>query len=330
MTPSLQHLSGLMVYYAHDLTVCERLLCVFRDYAEQFIAMLKREQCLALFQASADLLKSYSAHHCASRVVKRPMSSVENDLEEEQSYGDVLCAIQLLIHLGTKDFIDICTTNEESGVDSSHVTNVIFLGLQQILPLMTQGLLQFPNLCLQYFSLVGSMMDTYPDKVCELPYDLFRGLLDSLIFGMSHSNAFVSKSSLQGIGGIAREHLKNGALRNHLAGHADIFDACSHCLLQQVVFQTIIWDRLEPAGMALLALAAVDLAKFAAIITSIVPQFGSIEKQQRVQAAFEQLMQPGVLSKVSSGGYEGRMNRLKFKKDFELFVRDIHSFLVIQ
>eukprot|EP00957_Ditylum_brightwellii_P012634 954993-Ditylum_brightwellii.AAC.1 len=127
--------------------------------------MLTREQCLALFSASAELLKGYSAHHCSSRVIKHCVkSSAQADLEEEQSYNDVLCALQLLIHLGTKDFIDVCTIEGAGQVESSQVTDVIFFGLQQILPLMTSGLLQFPTLCTQYFSLVGFMMDTYPEK----------------------------------------------------------------------------------------------------------------------------------------------------------------------
>ena len=104
ITPALSQLSGLMTYYAKDLSICEGLLCLFRDYTEQFVAMLDREQSMALFAASAELLKSYSSHHCSSRVVTRPTSSTEIDAEEEQSYSDVLSAIQLLIHLGTKDF----------------------------------------------------------------------------------------------------------------------------------------------------------------------------------------------------------------------------------
>jgi hypothetical protein len=159
ITPNLAHLSGLMNFYAEDLTICERLLQFFRDYTEQFVIMLNQEQCLTLFQASTELLKSYSAQHCNSKtrtIITR--STEEANLEEEQKYGDILCAIQLLIHLGTKDFIDICSESSAPGVDSAQVTDVIFFGLQQILPLMTQGLLQMPTLCSQYFSLVGFMM----------------------------------------------------------------------------------------------------------------------------------------------------------------------------
>jgi hypothetical protein len=199
----------------------------------------------------------------------------------------------------------------------------------QIIPLMTQGLLQFPTLCTQYFSLVGFMMDTYPDKVCILPYDLFDALLESLLFGMSHLDPFVSKSSLQGIAGLAKEHLKTKALDQHLALHPDIFDRCSSRLLKEVVFQSIVWDRLEPCGMALLPLAAVHVQRFVAVVQALAQQV-PVEHQARLQAAFEGLIQPDAISKVANGGYEGRMNRIRFKKAFEDFVKEVHSFLIIR
>lgn len=330
ITPSLVHLSGLMAFYAEDLSICEGLLRFFRDYTEQFVAMLTTEQSVALFTASAELLKLYSARHCSARVVKRPVSSLaELVTDEEQSYTDILCVIQFLIHLGTKDFIDICTTLTDSGVNSSQVTDIIFFGLQQILPLMTQGLLLYPDLCTQYFSLVSFMMDTYPDKVCILPYELFDALLESLLFGMSHVDGYVSKTSLQGIAAVVREHIKSHALANHLASHPDIFDKCTRRLLQEVVFQSIVWDRLEPAGLLLLPLAAANINRFVIVVNGLTQQAPS-EHQPRLQAAFQILIQPEVLTKVSSGGYEGRMNRMRFKKDFDVFVKEVHSFLVLK
>ena len=329
LTPALQDLSSLMNFYAEDLCICESLLKLFRDYTEYFVALLNKEQSLALFRASADLLRSYSAAHCATRVVTRlTASSTEAAVEEEQNYSDVLCAIQLLIHLGTKDFLDICSATND-GIESGQVTDIIFFGLQQIIPLMTQGLLQFPSLCTQYFSLVGFMMDTYPDKVCILPYELFNSLLESLLFGMSHVDCFVSKSSLQGIAGIVKEHLQSQALSGHLSNHPGIFDECTRRLLQEVVFQSIVWDRLEASGLALLPLAAVDVNRFVAVVNGLAHQVPG-EQQARLHASFENLVQPEVLAKVTSGGYDGRMNRIKFKKNFELFVKDIHSFLVIK
>ena len=326
-----------MIFFAEDLAVCEGLLRLFRDYAEQFIAMLNRAQCLALFSASTDLLRAYSSRHCASRQVKHGAIE-QDDLEEEQSFNDVSCAIQLLIHLGTKDFIDICADvdgcdeSQLLGVDSSQITDVIFFGLQQITPLMTQGLLQFPALCTQYFSLVGFMVDTYPEKACALPFDLFRSLLDSLLFGMNHNDPLVSKSSLTGIRSIAVEHLKTQALSDHLAQYGDIFDHCIKRLFEEVIFRAIVWDRLEAAGLALLPLIAIDVKRFVHLVSIMTQKLDSSEKQQRFLAAFEKLLHPEMISKVTnnSGGYEGRMTRIQFMKDFDVFVRDVHSFLILK
>ncbi|KAL7538850.1 hypothetical protein ACHAXR_011286 [Thalassiosira sp. AJA248-18] len=332
ITPSLPHLSGLMTFYAEDLTICESLLKIFRDYAEQYINMMTRDQSIDLFTASASLLKHYSEHHCQNRVVQKRSKDVEEEFDEDQKYNDVLCAIQLLIHLGTKDFTNLCNTATSSskGVETGQITDVIFFGLQQILPLMTQGLLQYPTLCQHYFSLVGFMVETYPERLCALPFDLFNSLLDSLLFGMSHSDPLVSKSSLQGLASLAKEHLKTGVLATHLSTKNDIFSNCTFRLIQEVVFQPIIWDRLESAGMALLPLAAIDVQQFIGLVNAISQQLGSEDKKHRLHTAFEQLIKPEMLAKVGAEGREGRIVRVQFKKDFDMFVRDVQSFLVMK
>jgi hypothetical protein len=331
LSPHLPHLSGLMTYYAEDLTICEGLLRLFRDYAEQYIAMMTREQSVELFTASATLLRHYSERHCINRVIHK-RSEVEAEFDEEQKYNDVLCAIQLLIHLGTKDFTIVCntSTSTSNGVETGQITDVIFFGLQQVLPLMTQGLLQFPSLCQHYLSLVGFMIETYPEKLCGLPFDLFNSLLESLLFGMSNSDPLVAKSSLHGLASLAREHLRTQALAPHLSTKADIFDNCSYRLIKEVIFQPIIWDRLEPAGMAFLPLAAIDVQKFIGLVNAISQQLGGDEKQRRLHIAFEKLIKPEMLSKVAAEGREGRFVRLQFKNAFDGFVRDVHSFLIMR
>jgi hypothetical protein len=321
----LAQLSGLMSCFAADLSVCESLLRLFCDYTEHFIAVLDRDQSFALFNSSAQLLQLYSVHHCKKRKIKA-RTSAETEAAEDQSYGDILMAIQLLTNLGTKDFIDTCADTKD-GIESTQVTDVIFFGLQQILPLMSQGLLQLPILCSHFFELVGFMMDTYPEKVCTLPFELFDSLVESLLFGMSHHNSNVARSSLQGIGSVVREHIKSKALQAHLSNHPDLLDRISRRLLTDVVFQSLVVDRVESAGMALLPLAAAQINRFAAVVTDLTNQISDSNQRSRLQAAFTSLIQPEVLEKVLLSGYEGRMNRIRFKESFQGFVSEIHSFL---
>ena len=84
-------------------------------------------------------------------------------------------------------------------------------------------------------------------------------------------------------------------------------------------------DRLEQTAMALLPLAAVEMDNFASIVSNISQQLDTAEKQEKLKDAFQKLMQAEVISKVSHGGSGGRMNRMRFKKDFEVFVKEIHS-----
>ena len=328
ITPSLPHLSGLMKFdsFANDLSICGALLTFFRDYTEQCIGMLDHQQCSTLFTSAALLLQNYSEHHCKNRVI--PRVTEEANLEEEQKYNDVLCAIQLLIHLGTKDFIDVFNAESSSsqGVGTENITDVIFFGLQQILPLMSQGLLQFPTLCSHYFSLVGFTVETYPEKTCVLPFDLFKSLLDSLLFGMSHSDPLIAKYSLQGLSSLMKEHAKTNALAGQLLMKKDIVEDCTRRLIQEVIFQPIIWDRLEPAAMTLLPLlACIELPNIAALVNAISLQSGS---QDRLNSAFERLIKPSLVSKTALNGREGRMIRMKFKSEFDVFAKDTQSFLI--
>lgn len=354
ITPLLQNLSGLMAYYADDLTICEALLVFFRDYTEQFVVGLNKHECLALFESSANLLKDYSTNHCNTnqrkqRQQQKRLSTTDNrkisSVEEEQAYSDILCAMDLLIQLGTKDFMDSCNTGSIGGVQ---VTDMIFYGLQQIIPLMTEGLLQYPTLCSKYFSLVGFMMDTYPSKLCALPPDLFHSIMQSILYGMKHHDSSIAKYSLSGMAALFKEHLQTNCLQHHLQltqtqqpssqnSETTILDQCTKQMLHDVIFQNLIWDRLEATGAALLPLVAINTERFSTIVQMdfIQPMKHSEDPSQhhqgiRLHQAFETLLQPDAISKVTREGYEGRANRIRFKKDFEKFCQDVHSFLILK
>jgi hypothetical protein len=86
------------------------------------------------------------ANHCASNTTMTAVRWVEAATEE--GMPTVLCsAIRFILIWGTKRLYRRCSSEE--GVESTQVR--LFFGLQQILPLMTQGLLQFPILCSQFF-----------------------------------------------------------------------------------------------------------------------------------------------------------------------------------
>ena len=323
LTPYLSHLSIWMEQYAGDLTISELILQFFRMYAEQFIVILNREQSLLLFDSVAKVLHAYAQQQWQSRAIVK--SSSEKEHEEEQQYSDIVCALQLLIQLSTKDFVDAC---KEDGVESHQVTNLIFFGVQQLLPLMTQGLLQLPTLCSLFYELIGFLAETYPAELTEfLSYELFhRGLLEALWFGTMHHNHQVAKLSLYGLGSLAKEHARSQAWHRHLQHCPTLIDDCREHLLTRVIFQTVVTDRVEAAGMALLPLLAADPSR--AVFAKILSHVPDASQRERLEHHLQWLMPP--MHVALEDGYEGRRMRAQFRERFEEFVQEVHSFLVLR
>ena len=154
VTPALPSLANLMSVFIDNLGIVEGLIKLFRDYAEHHIAFLNSLESVELYKASTSLLRLYCGGYAGSGSGRKiaGYKGEEGD-EEDQQYGDVLGAIQLLNFLGTKDFLDM--NNDNSGKASVDVTDVIFYGLGQIMPLMTAGLLQYPTLTSEFFILTS-------------------------------------------------------------------------------------------------------------------------------------------------------------------------------
>ena len=49
------------------------------------------------------------------------------------------------------------------------MAQVVFLGLDILIPLMTGELLRFPKLARAYFALLAYMVEVYPERVAALP-----------------------------------------------------------------------------------------------------------------------------------------------------------------
>jgi hypothetical protein len=328
VSPCLLPLSGLMDYYADDLSICDNLLSLFCDYSSNCAELLDDGQREILFHASASLLKSYSTRHCTHRV----MVIVEAE-NEEKSYHDILCAIQLLMNLSTQECNRSKSSSLDGAVDSAQVAEVLFFGLQQIIPLMTQGLLQYPTFCQKFFSLLGFAIQSYSCKVDTLPLELVDALIQSLLFGVNHQDISVAKLCLEGIGNLTKGHLRSGALTCHLSQRSDLLDGCTREIFQKVVFQPLVYDRLEATSHALLPLAAVQENRFSAVIHDLLVESSTIknpEQHRCLGLALEKLFAQEIIANVLEEGYEGRINRRRFKESLEEFVKTVHSLVVFR
>lgn len=79
---------------------------------------------------------------------------------------DLRALLKLLTHLTQRDLIDFGSTEEESAAAAANgagqpvdVAQLVFLGLDILIPLISFELLGYPKLCLLYFQLLAYMME---------------------------------------------------------------------------------------------------------------------------------------------------------------------------
>lgn len=122
--------------------------------------------------------------------------------------------IKIVIYLCT--FSDEVFRNQDQGTPATNRTvsaaDVVLFGVNIVLPLMSQDLLkviiilkkqlyrcssysgvftltlflfQFPSLCNQYYKLITFICEIFPEKIPQLPEELFKSLMYSLELGMT-------------------------------------------------------------------------------------------------------------------------------------------------
>jgi hypothetical protein len=277
-----------------DLEVCEQLLLLFCDFAEKIREVkLANDQILTFLQATSELFKIYSSHHCMTRAIQSNNNADDMKEEEEKAYEDILCALILL-----KNVLRI------SQGDLSISADVSFFGLQQLIPLMTQGLLSYPRLCSEYFSVVSILAQRFPIKIPSLPTDLLQGLLRSLEMGVAHHDAELGKKSLSSLEGLYKLHLQTGLLHQQLEDFPELFQSGITAVVR-ILYQPYLWDRLEATSAVLLVFLALDAKGFISISEQVANQ-SKLQDPSRFQKSLEKLIQPQIIekSRVLASGYE--------------------------
>lgn len=120
--------------------------------------------------------------------------------------------IGLLQQVMCRDLIDLSPTASSlspsaslaSATSVDNIGQVVLLGLDIIVPLMSTQMLKYPKLCRQYFTLVADTLEMCPRQVTGLPPAHFSSLMTSLEFGVLHTDGVVVQSALEGLAALAR------------------------------------------------------------------------------------------------------------------------------
>lgn len=87
-------------------------------------------------------------------------------------------------------------------------SDVVLFGLDVLVPLMSEGMMQLPRLCTKYYQLLDCMCEVYLNRVFEASESLLHHIMTSLEMGMDKFGADICRYTLVILRNLASEHHK--------------------------------------------------------------------------------------------------------------------------
>ncbi|KAG3012005.1 hypothetical protein JG687_00011203 [Phytophthora cactorum] len=333
--PALSVIVKIFQIFQGDSQIVNLILNFFCVMVEAQLCYLSPRDALQVYTASDDLIRAYCRHNLGKK-------SMLGDAEEE-SYVDLLALLTLLSYLVAKDFIDFsedATTQQEQADAtraSSVVADVVFSGLRQVIPLMTEQLLAYPSLSKQYFTLVSYMVEVYAEKLVSLPSELFQMLLHSLLIGIRHVSVDVVRNSFQALGELVSYHWKaqqsqRPGLETHRQQNPDMFMAFLRVIFHMALFEDFNPVILDACAGTLYPLILIEQTRYSALAEEISHEKASMDagSQQRLAAAFAELIGFLKPADIATGTATTRKMRMQFKTNLYAFVAEVRGFLQVK
>ncbi|XP_021435083.1 exportin-4 isoform X2 [Oncorhynchus mykiss] len=316
---------GLMEVYRNTPETINLIIEVFVEVAHKQICYLGESKSMKLYEVCLTLLQVYSKNNLG-----RKRADVA---AEEDQYQDLLLIMELLTNLLSKEFIDFSDTGvddevfrgqeQSSGAAGRSVSaaDVVLFGVNIILPLMSQDLLKFPSLCNQYYKLITFICEIFPEKIPQLPEELFKSLMYSLELGMTSMSSEVSQLCLEALSPLAEQCAKTQEKDTPL------FIATRHFL--KLVFDMLVLQKHNTeitvaAGEALYTLVCLHQAEYQELVESLLATQRDAVIYQRLADAFNKL------TASSTPPSMDRKQKVAFLKSLEEFVSNVGGLLCVK
>lgn len=319
----LSNCIGLMDVYRSTPETVNLIIEVFVEVAHKQICYLGESKSMKLYEACLTLLQVYSKNNLGRK-------RVEVTAEEDQ-YQDLLLIMELLTNLLSKEFIDFSDTGSDDvfrGQEQGPVAgrtvsaaDVVLYGVNIVLPLMSQDLLKFPSLCNQYYKLITFICEIFPEKIPQLPEELFKSLMFSLELGMTSMSSEVSQLCLEALTPLAEQCAKTQETDTPL------FIATRHFL--KLVFDMLVLQKHNTemtvvAGEALYTLVCLHQVEYSELVETLLSSQRDAVIYQRLADAFNKL------TASSTPPNMDRKQKVAFLKSLEEFVANVGGLLCVK
>ncbi|XP_020921099.1 exportin-4 isoform X4 [Sus scrofa] len=276
---------------------------------------------MTLYEACLTLLQVYSRNNLGRQ-------RIDVTAEEEQ-YQDLLLIMELLTNLLSKEFIDFSDADEvfrgqepgQAAGRSVSAADVVLYGVNLILPLMSQDLLKFPTLCNQYYKLITFICEIFPEKIPQLPEDLFKSLMYSLELGMTSMSSEVCQLCLEALTPLAEQCAKAQETDSPL------FLATRHFLklvFDMLVLQKHNTEMTTAAGEAFYTLVCLHQAEYSELVETLLSSQQDPVIYQRLADAFNKL------TASSTPPVLDRKQKMTFLKSLEEFMANVGGLLCVK
>ncbi|XP_066276643.1 exportin-4-like [Branchiostoma lanceolatum] len=313
--PRLRDSVGLMDAFHNYPEIVVLVLDAFKETITRQLCYLSQEDSLKLYEVTIQLIRSYARHH-GGRGVTVDASAEEDD------FNDLMLLLDMLTQLINKDFVDFGSTDDGAGEPSVAPADVVFCGLDFVVPLMSAELLKFPSLCLQYYQLVSLLCEVYPERVPQLPQRLFSNIMASLQLGLSSDyGEDVQKLCLDTLECLAIQCVKSGST----AGQS--YQALQHfvqVVLDMLVLQPLNPDLLDVLGETFYALICCHQAQYAQLVHQLVRSQADTSTAERLAAAFHRLTPPDIPLNLE------KTHRSRFEARLQTFVMEVRSIMTVR
>ncbi|KAA8534673.1 hypothetical protein F0562_032190 [Nyssa sinensis] len=317
--------------YKHESAVVCLLLKFVVDWVDGQISYLEAQETAVVVNFCMCLLQLYSSHNIGK--ISLSLSSSLLSEANTEKYRDLRALLQLLASLCSKDLIDFSSDSIEA--QGTNISEVVYLGLHIVTPLITLDLLKYPKLCHDYFSLLSHMLEVYPEMVTQLNSEAFAHILGTLDFGVHHQDIEVVDMCLRALKALASYHYKEtGAgkvgLGSHATGYQDpdgklqegILSRFLRSLMQFVLFEDYSIDIISAAADALLPLILCEQSLYQKLGKELIERQANPTFSSRLANAFQSLTSSNNLSSTLD-----RSNYQKFRKNLHNFLIEVRGFL---
>ncbi|XP_029458385.1 exportin-4 isoform X6 [Rhinatrema bivittatum] len=312
---------GLMEVYKNTPETVNLIIEVFVEVAHKQICYLGESKAMNLYEACLTLLQVYSKNNLGRKRI--------DVTAEEDQYQDLLLIMELLTNLLSKEFIDFSDTDEVfRGHEPGQATNksvsaadVVLYGVNIVLPLMSQDLLKFPSLCNQYYKLITFICEIFPEKIPQLPEDLFKSLMYSLELGMTSMSSEVSQLCLEALTPLAEQCAKAQETDSPL------LVATRHFLklvFDMLVLQKHNTEMTTAAGEAFYTLVCLHQAEYSELVETLLSSQQDHLIYQRLADAFNKL------TASSTPPTLDRKQKMAFLKSLEEFMTNVGGLLCVK